>query len=276
MAMRDAVVEGMAVEPGEEQGERTGLLRLLGQALLLDGAGYAAVRGDRTPLRRGFAALLVVLGLVGLARLIGLGLGLLAAPQLGSLQQILGDFITGLPWYAQQVQADPQFASQFQLSYAAGWDAVRLLLGVPVPLVVAALYLLFAVVTLLNWLLYGLLVHFFARWLGGQARLGQTLGVTALAYAPLLLFSVELVPGAVLPVGLIFAYLLVTKFMAVAAAHGLHGGRALAAVLAPYLLSFVILTAVALFGGAYGLDQIPSLDQTLRVAPLFGLLTGLR
>ena len=276
MAMRDAAVEEMAAAPEAEQGERPGLLRMLGQVLLLDGAGYAAVREDRTPLRRGFAALLLVLGLVGLARLIGLGLGLLAAPQLGSLQQILGDFITGLPWYAQQVQADPQFASQFQLGYAAGWDAVRLFLGVPVPLAVASLYLLFAVVTLLNWLIYGLLVHLFARWLGGQARLGQTLGVTALAYAPLLLFSVELVPGAVLPVSLLFAYLLVTKFMAVAAAHGLHGGRALAAVLAPYLLAFVILAAAALFGGAYSLDQVPALDQTLQMAPLFGVLTGLR
>lgn len=57
-----------------------GLLGLLGQALLLNGAAYTTVHDDRTPFRRGFLALLLVLGLVALARLIGLGLGLLAAP----------------------------------------------------------------------------------------------------------------------------------------------------------------------------------------------------
>ena len=251
-----------------EAAPRQGILRLLVQALFLNGAAYAAIRDDRAPWRRGLLTLLVVLGLVALARLIGLGLGLLAAPQLGSLQQIIYDFVTGLPWYAQQVQLDPQFAPQFELGQIAAWDGIRLLLGVPVPLVVGGLYASFAVVTLVNWLLYGVLVHLFARWFGGKARFSQTLGVLALAYAPLLLFVVELVPGAIMPVSLVFALLLVGKFLAVKASHGLDGGYALAAVAAPYLFSLVIAAGVVLFGGAYGLEQIPNLDQILRTLPM--------
>ena len=258
---------------------RQGLFGLLGQALLLDGAAYTAVRDDRTPFRRGLLALLLILGLVALARLIGLGLGLLAAPQLGSLQQMIGDFVTGLPWYAQQVQADPQFAGNFQIGYFVGWDALRVLLGIPAPSVTGGLYILFLVATLVNWLVYGVLAHLVARWLGGQARFSQTLGVTALAYAPLLLFTVELVPGAVMPVGLVFAYLLVAKFMAIGQAHGLSGGRALAAVLAPYLLSFVIAAGVVLFGSAIGIEQSieqsVNLEQTLRLAPQLAWLASI-
>ncbi len=274
MTTVDVVADAGQDQPVAAQA-RPGLLGLLGQALLLNGAAYTAVRDDRTPFRRGFLALLLVLGLVALARLIGLGLGLLAAPQLGSLQQMIGDFVTGLPWYAQQVQADPQFAANFQIGYFVGWDALRVLLGIPTPAVTGGLYILFLVATLANWLVYGVLAHLVARWLGGQARFGQTLGVTALAYAPLLLFTVELVPGAVMPVGLVFAYLLVAKFMAIGQAHGLSGGRALAAVLAPYLLSFVIAAGVALFGSAIGIEQSVNLDQTLRLAPQLAWLASI-
>ena len=272
MTTTDVMIEEVQEQPAVA---RPGLFGLLGQALLLNGAAYTAVRDDRTPFRRGFLALLLVLGLVALARLIGLGLGLLAAPQLGSLQQMIGDFVTGLPWYAQQVQADPQFAGNFQIGYFVGWDALRVLLGIPAPSVTGGLYILFLVATLVNWLVYGVLAHLVARWLGGQARFSQTLGVTALAYAPLLLFTVELVPGAVMPVGLVFAYLLVAKFMAIGQAHSLSGGRALAAVLAPYLLSFVIAAGVALFGSAIGIEQSVNLDQTLRLAPQLAFLASI-
>ena len=87
--------------------------------------------------------------------------------------------------------------------------------------------------------------------------------------------AVELVPGAVTPVGLVFAYLLVSKFLAVGQAHNLHAGQALAAILAPYLLILVLAAGVSFFGSAYGLDQIPYLDQTLRVLPQLGLLAGI-
>ena len=257
----DSLEEG-AIAPTDAQPSPS-VLSLLGQALFLNGAAYAAIRDHRSPFRRGFLALLAILGIVALARLIGLGLGLLVAPQLGSIQQIIHDFLTGLPWYTQQVQLDAQSQAQFEFGYTAAWDLIRLLLGVPVPLQVGALYVGFFLATLVNWLVYGVLAHLFARWLGGQARFGQTMGVLALAYAPLLLFVVELAPGAVMPVSLVFALLLVGKFLAISHGHGLNGGYALAAVGAPYLVVLVVAAAVVLFGVAYGLQQIPYLDQAL-------------
>lgn len=251
------------------------ILGLLGQALLLNPVAYVAIREHRVPFRRGLLILLTVLGIVGVARLVGLGLGLLAAPQLGSIQQIVHDFVTGLPWYAQQVLADAEFARQFETGYTMTWDALRLLLGVPVPIQVGALYLTLVITTFVHWLVYGVLSHLFARWLGGKARLGQTLGVLGLAYAPLLLFVVEIVPGAVMPLGLVFAILLISKFLAIGHCHGLTGGYALGAVLAPYLLTIVIGVGVLLFGGAYGLEQVPYLDQLFRMVPQLSLLTGL-
>lgn len=274
MTAVDLSEEG-AVPVTDAQPTQKSILTLLVQALLLNGAAYGAVRNDRSPFRRGLLVLLAILGIVGLARLVGLGLGLLTAPQLGSIQQIVHDFLTGLPWYAQQVTLDPQFASQFELGQTAAWDAIRVLLGVPVPLVMGGLYGLFLIATLVNWLVYGVLAHLFARWLGGQASFGQTMGVLALAYAPLLLFVVELVPGAVMPVSLVFALLLVGKFLAISQGHGLSGGYALAAVVAPYLVALVMAAAVALFGGAYGLEQIPYLDQALRTLPMLSSLAGL-
>ena len=272
MTTLDVTVDSAADQPAAAE-PQPGLFGLLGQALFLNEKAYAAVSADRSPFTRGAQVLLTILGVVALARLVGLGLGLLAAPQLGSLQQIVGDFLTGLPWYAQQVQADPQFATDFQTGYQVAWDAIRTLLGVPVPTLVVGLYVSFLLTTLLNWIAYGAVVHVVARWFGGRGRFGQTLGVTALAYAPLLLYVVELVPSAYVPLGLVFAYLLVAKFQAISQAHGLDGVRALAVVLAPYLLAIVVAAGAAIFGAAYGLEQVPYLDQILRVAPQLALLT---
>lgn len=275
MTAADSFEEG-AIAPTDAPSPS--ILGLLGQALFLNGAAYAAIREHRSPFRRGFLALLAVLGIVALARLIGLGLGLLVAPQLGSIQQIVHDFLIGLPWYSQQVQLDPQFQAQFEFGHTAAWDLIRLILGAPAPLQVGALYVGFSLITLLNWLVYGVLAHLFARWLGGQARFGQTMGVLALAYAPLLLFVVELAPGAAMPVSLVFALLLVGKFLAISQGHGLSGGYALAAVAAPYLVVLVIAAGVVIFGVAYGMQEIPYLEQFLRMLPsltgLYRLLPG--
>ena len=88
MTAVDLSEEG-AVPVTDAQPTQKSILTLLVQALLLNGAAYGAVRNDRSPFRRGLLVLLAILGIVGLARLVGLGLGLLTAPQLGSIQQIV-------------------------------------------------------------------------------------------------------------------------------------------------------------------------------------------
>lgn len=254
------------IEPAENgRAPAPGILRLLGRTLLLGSEPYAVVRDDAKPGRRGLVILLVIVGLVVLAQLIGYWLGALTAPRLDSLQSLLYTAVVDLPWYAEQVQLDPAFATQFQQGYLVAWEALRIVLGYPTVTATVGTIVLITLAALLNWFVFAVLAHWLARWYGSRARFGQTLGVLALAYAPLLLRMVEVVPGAVAPTALIFALMLATKFQALKTAHGLGSVATLFVLLAPYLIVVVLLTVVLLNGGAYGLAQNPIVNQALQV-----------
>lgn len=215
------------------------------------------------PWRKGALILLSVLGIVLLARLIGFGFNWLTTPRLERIEGLLQEFITGLPWYAEQVRLAPEFAAQFARNYFLTWEGLRALLGIQTPAGTALWAGVTVLDTLLAWLVYGTLAHWSARWLHGTGRWTQTTGALALAYAPLLLLTVELVPGAALPLSLLFLLMLVGKYQAIKAAHGLTPGYALAAVLLPYLLASLLLLAAAIFSAALGLEQIPYFDQVI-------------
>ncbi len=252
-------------EPAENDGATPGVLRLLGRTLLLGNEPYVAVRDGAKPGRRGFIIILVIIGLVVLAQLIGYWLGALTAPRLDSLQSLLYTAVVDLPWYAEQVQLDPTFATQFQQGYLVAWEALRIVLGYPTMTATGATIAAVALLTLLNWFVFAVLAHWLARWYGSRAHFGQTLGVLALAYAPLLLRVVEVVPGAVAPTALIFLLMLATKFLALKTVHGLGSVATLFVLLAPYVIVLVVLAVVLLNGGAYGLAQNPTINQALQV-----------
>lgn len=252
-------------EPAENGGTAPGVLRLLWRTLLLGNSPYAAVRDDAHPARRGFVILSVILGLVTLAQLIGYGLGAVTAPRLGSLQGLLYTAIVDLPWYAEQMRLNATFAAQFQQGYLAGWEALRALLGYPTVTATGSTIVVIIVATLVNWLVFALLAHGVARWYGSRARFGQTLGVLALAYAPLLLRGIEVVPGAVAPTLLIFFLMLATKFLALKTVHGLGSAQTLFVLLAPYVIVLLVLVLVLINGGAYGLAQNPTINQALQL-----------
>lgn len=242
-----------------------GMLVLLWRALLLGSSPYAIVRDSVRSGRRGFVLLLVIIGIVIAAQAIGYFLGWLTAPQLDSLQNLSYTTLTSLAWYAERVQQEPGFATQFAQGHLAAWEALRILLGYPTITATSTSVVALIVATLINWLIFGLLAHGFARWFGGRARLDQTLGVLGLAYAPLLLRVIEAVPGAVAPMGLIFALLLATKFLALRSAHGLGPEQTLAVTLAPYLTVIMAVILFLLFGSAYGLEQIPYFNESLQL-----------
>ncbi len=247
--------------------------RLAWRALLLDQRAYTTVVTQASPLKTGFLTLLLILGVVVVARLIGWALGYLTSPRLDSLQTLLQNFITGLPWYQAQAQQSPQFVPQFTQSYWLSWEGVRLALGIPTPLNQGITIGALVLDTLGVWLVFATLAHWLARWFGGAGSWKQTLGAAALAYAPLLLLVVEAVPGAYVPLALLFLAMLVGKYQAIKSAHGLAPGYTLASILLPYLIGVVVLLALMLFGGAYGLDQIPYVDTGLRTFNMFsGLL----
>jgi hypothetical protein len=236
---------------------------------LVDQRAYNTVARHLHPLKKGFFSLLAILGIVLLARLVGWGLDYLTSPRLESLQALVQNFITGLPWYQAQAQQSPQFAAEFAQSYGLSWEGVRAALGIPTPLNqgigIGALILN----TLLAWLGYGTLAHWFARWFGGQGTWREMMGTMALAYAPLLLLVVEAIPGAVVPLILLFLLMLVGKYQAVKSTHHLTPGYNLASVLLPYLVVTVLALGVALFTGALGLEQIPFINTGIRTFDAF-------
>jgi hypothetical protein len=173
------------------------------------------------------------------------------------------------------VRQAPDFAVQFAQSYFLAWEGLYALMGIQTPASTGLWAGVTVLDTLLAWLLYGTLAHLVARWLGGIGRWAQTLGVLALAYAPLLLLIVETVPGAAVPLNLLFLLMLVGKYQALKNAHALATGYALAALFLPYLAGLVLLLAAAIFGAALGLEQVPYINeviQTLRAGfRLWGL-----
>lgn len=249
--------------------DSTGALGLTREALLLNEDAYAVVRDSASPLGRGFAALLWILLFALVARGVALFLGMLTTPRLDLLQSRIYDMLTGLGFYQAQAQQAPDFAAQFRQGYVALWELLRLLGGYPSTagtISVVASLLLYG---LLGWLIYGLIAHVVARWLGGRASLGQTLGALALAYAPLLLTVIVIIPGARVAAPLIFLLVLVTRYQAIKTVHDLTPGYSLAALVSPYLIGLVFLIGLILFGLAYGAAQIPYLEPLLRAWRVF-------
>ncbi|MCB0039583.1 MAG: YIP1 family protein [Caldilinea sp.] len=247
---------------GESQ---PGVLALLGRTLLFSTEPYAIVRDDDHPGRRGFVIVLVVVAIVAVAQMIAYWLGWLTAPRLDSLQGLLYSTVTDWPWYAEQVQQDPAFATQFQQGYLAGWEALRILLGYPTLTATISVDLSLIVTTFGNWFLFAVLAHWTARWFGSQARFGQTLGTVALAYAPLLLLVIQVVPGATVPLSLLFLLMLATKYLALKTTHNLGTPQTLFVLAAPYVIVAIVAALVALYGGAYGLEQLPYFRDAFKV-----------
>ena len=264
-----AGVHAVASLSARSADDSTRALGLTREALLLNEDAYAVVRDSSSPLWRGFAALLWILLIALVARGLALLFGTLTSPRLDVLQSQIYDLLTGMGFYQAQAQQSPDFAEQFRWGYTGLWEIVRLLGGYPSTTGTVSTVVALLIYLLLGWLVYGLVVHVTARWLGGQASLGQTLGALALAYAPLLLTVIVIVPGARVPAPLIFLLILVTRFQAIKTAHRLTPGYSLVALLTPYLISLVLLMGLILFGLAYVAAQVPYLEPFLQGWRLF-------
>ncbi len=270
-----AGVRAVASVSAREVDDSTGALRLLRETLLLNDDAYAVVRDASSSLWRGFAALLWILLFTIVARGLALFFGMLTSPRLDVLQTQIYEMLTSLGFYQAQVQQSPGFADQFRWGYAGLWEGIRLLGGYPSVVGTASTAISLLIYLLLGWLVYGLVVHVVARWMGGRASLGQTLGGLALAYAPLLLTVIVIVPGARVPASLIFLLILVARFQAIKTVHRLTPGYSLVALITPYLISLVLLIGVILFGLAYAAAQIPYLQPFLQGWLLFNTFNWL-
>ena len=188
---------------------------LIREGLLLNEDAYRTLRHHATPMGRGALVLFWIVLVAGVAQGMGLALGLLTSPRLDIIQSTIYDSITSLNWFVIQAAASPDFAQQFNQAYATAWQGIRIAGGYPSWSSTLATVASVIAGTYLNWLVYGFLAHWTARWFGGSAGYAQFMGPLALSYAPLILTVVMLAPGASVAAPFLFLALLACKYVAV-------------------------------------------------------------
>lgn len=195
---------------------------------------YAGMRDDAQRIKRALILVVVVGLIVGVTGAVGRLTDWAFSPPMDKMQGVVLAHLMKMPWYA-DVSRSPQALAQFNQWYNIGWQIARAVAPSPtalVGIVTAPLSLLVV------WLVYGLLAHLAARILGGRGSVGQTLGCTALAVTPQLLGVIAILPAATAAgVG---TWTLVCNFVAIRAAHGLTGWRALVATLLPLALGILV------------------------------------
>jgi hypothetical protein len=229
----------------------SGFADLVAGGLFLRTRAYEDMRQAPSPFGQGLLIVVAIGLIIALAALVGTLLEWAASPDMPAVQETVYTGLTQMPWYREQLGLTPDFAAEFKRWYDLGWSFARSFLA-PNPGSAAANIILTPLGLVVSWLIYGLLAHFFARLLRGEAHLGQTLGCTALALAPHILKAAEVVPFLAVG-GVVGTWTLLGRYLALKQAHRLTWGRALGATLLPLLvlgLLGVLLAAlgVALFG----------------------------
>jgi len=234
---------------------------LLARGLFLRSEAYEEMREARNPFVEGLFIIVIVGVIIALAAIVGNTLEWASTPDLATIRQTVYDGLTGMDWFQQLAQEiGPQFSDQFQAQWDLQWRIMNYV--IPTPLSSLAGIVTTPLRLIIGWLIYGLLAHLFARLLGGQANLGQTLGSTALAVAPQLLNIAGLLPfvtvGAV-----VGTWVLICRYVALKQAHRLSWGRAFWATVLPrlviWLLMFILGGIVAALIAAF----MPQFVQSL-------------
>jgi hypothetical protein len=116
-----------------------------------------------------------------------------------------------------------------------------------------------------SWLIFGSFSYLIARWFGMKVDYKRALGVMALAYSPILLTAITIIPGAIMPLFLIFALSLIAKFLAVRELYKFGPGKNLAMIILTYAICLILLITILLLVLAFVLNQFPLVDDVLRV-----------
>ncbi|MDY6874609.1 MAG: Yip1 family protein [Chloroflexota bacterium] len=224
------------------------LIRLAWEALFLSKEPYAEMHDDSNPMLHGLALVILIALVVTLAGLVGTTLEWATTPNMHQVQQIILDGIQKMPWY-QELHSNPEFRDTFRQQYEWVWRIIPAVFDVPNITQAAMNIILMPLGLGFTWLLYGVVAYLFARLMGGQGSLGQTLGCTALAIAPQLLNLITLLPYVAVG-GVVGAWTLLCRYVALKTCHRLTWNRALAATLLPYVAFLVLASFIACLGGA--------------------------
>jgi hypothetical protein len=223
-------------------------LQLGWRALLFKEDAYEEMRASASPVLRGLVLIVVVGLVVALLAFVGDVLEWAGMPDLGAIQETVFGYMTQMPFMQENLQANPEFAKMFKQQYDMSWAIVQAFM--PSPVGAAMGIVLTPLGLVVRWLIYGLLAYLFARWLGGTATLSETLGVLALAVAPMVIYVLTLVPYV--QVGnLVSVWSLLCAYYGLKTAHKLSWSRAVWATLLPFILGAVLLILLGCLGGAF-------------------------
>ena len=222
---------------------------LLWNALFLEDQAYSTMSENKSPVRKGLV-ILIILGLaLALAGFIGTTLKWASSPSLDAIRDTVYEINQQAPWW-HFLEEDPGSMQRFKQIWDQIWQFVGYL--VPTPTSSLTGFIVRPLGLIISWLIFGVLVHLFARLLGGTAVLGQTLGATSLAAAPQLLSLLTALPFVV--VAGIGTWTLFCRYMAVRVTHELSWARALWSVLLTlivlWLLLMILVVGVSFIAGS--------------------------
>jgi len=229
-------------------GHRTLSLSLVFRALFLDGDAYDALRDDDNPFVEGLFLIVIIGAGAALLNLVGQLLAWASSPSMDAIKEIVLRAYQQMPWWA-YISGNPQAMSQFQQAWEWSWRILPTLFGAPNPAGAALNILLWPLVALLSWLIYGVLAHLFAKLLRGTGSFNQTLGTTALAFSPLLLRGLGFIPFFAIG-GAINTWPLICRYKALRRVHGLSWGRTFWATVLPFVVYLLLWLLLGGLGAA--------------------------
>lgn len=218
---------------------------MLGKALVFEAEPFITMVDDDNPWAEGLFMVVSMGVLVGLAQVAGV---LLTAAIMPSSEELLAALLQlwqqiaafAGPASAGGTGAEAWLREWFPVGtrfFGLGWSWWQL-----------GWIVLWPVVFLLQWLLYGVLTYGVARALGGQGTLTQTLGAVALMVAPQMFVLLEVIPFVSVGSLLLWVWSVLIVYRAIEVAHDLPWGKSAGAALAtPALLVLFLLAGVSAF-----------------------------
>jgi hypothetical protein len=221
------------------------IARMLWSGLFLDVDAYDEASDADNPFVEGLFIIVLIGILVALASIIGSILGWGITPDLAQIKALVHDGLVSMPWYQQFLQGNADAVRQFEHNYDLSWRIARFFAPNPSR---ALLSLFISPLSLfLQWLWFALIAQAVARILGGQGRMGQTFGATALAFAPHLLYVFRALP--MVSVAAVGVWTLLAKYVAIRRVHeNLSWQRVVVAVLAPPILFWFLVILLTVLG----------------------------
>lgn len=222
-------------------------LRLCTGALFLRDEAYTEMREAPNPFVKGLLLIVFVAISVSLVAIVGTVLEWATTPDFGRMQEAVWEGMMRMPWVKEIPPGEREgLLRMIRAQYDFGWGIAKQFAPRPLRAVIDVITNPISLVV--GWLIYGLLAHFFAKVLGGRARLSQTYGCTALAVSPRLLNLVSFLPYTAIG-GLATIWSLICNYLALKNAHELTPGRAFWATVLPILTLLLLVILLTIGGG---------------------------